>query len=107
MKNRSNVITKTCAIALGMATLCLAVPVSAQTSSPADGTTAPSTTIPDSGTSGVTTDTTGADDGFDWGWLGLLGLAGLAGLRKPQEQLRSDTYVDPSTPTATRSDYNR
>ncbi|MBW4659284.1 MAG: WGxxGxxG-CTERM domain-containing protein [Drouetiella hepatica Uher 2000/2452] len=107
MMNRPNLNTKAFAIALSMAGLCLAMPVSAQTNSPADGTIAPGTTVPDSGTSGVATDETDSDDGFDLGWLGLLGLAGLAGLRRPQEQRRSDTYVDPSTSTTTRSDYNR
>ncbi|HEY9630228.1 MAG TPA: WGxxGxxG family protein [Coleofasciculaceae cyanobacterium] len=103
---RFNPSQKVCAIALSLATagLCVTLPVSAQTTSPLPDSTAPGTTIaPDSN---VTADD--ADDETDWGWLGLFGLLGLAGLvRKPQENRRTDTYVDPVTPTTTRSDYNR
>jgi MYXO-CTERM domain-containing protein len=104
-----NLNPKACAVALGIAALCITLPVSAQSSSPIPDSTAPNTTIvPDNGTSGITTTTTDSNDGFDLGWLGLLGLFGLAGLvRKPQEQRRSGNYVDPVTPTTTRSDYNR
>ncbi|MBI4784999.1 MAG: WGxxGxxG-CTERM domain-containing protein [Oscillatoriophycideae cyanobacterium NC_groundwater_1537_Pr4_S-0.65um_50_18] len=104
---RFNPSQKVCAIALSLATagLCVALPVSAQTSSPLPDSTAPGTTIaPDSD---VTT-TDDIDNETDWGWLGLFGLLGLAGLvRKPQENRRTDTYVDPATTTTTRSDYNR
>ena len=36
--------------------------------------------------------TTGAEEGFDWGWLGLLGLVGLAGLAgRRHERVRTTT----------------
>lgn len=66
-------------------TLSLAVlpshPSNAQTSSP-------------SGTDTTTTQTTGGDRDFDWGWLGLLGLIGLAGLRRKEEP--AVRYRDPN-----------
>lgn len=87
-------ITKTMwasAIALGVATLPLNLPASAQQPAPGQPTTPGQPTV----------ETEADDDGFDWGWLGLLGLIGLAGLAGRSKDRDRTTYRDPNIGTTT------
>ena len=73
-------------VTLSLASLPLALPVSAQT-----GTTTDTTTNGTNTTTGTADYNRDNRDSFDWGWLGLLGLIGLAGLagrNKHEEQVR-------------------
>ncbi|AFZ32056.1 hypothetical protein Glo7428_3587 [Gloeocapsa sp. PCC 7428] len=83
-------------LGLSLAVLPSTLPVSAQTTNTAPGTTDTTTT-----TAPTTTTTTETNDGFDWGWLGLIGLAGLAGLAgRKSEPTR---YREPDTVGTTTS----
>lgn len=76
-------------LALSLAVLPSALPVSAQTN---DTSPAPGTTEGGGQMQGTDSAETGDRD-FDWGWLGLIGLAGLAGLSGKREE--PTRYRDP------------
>lgn len=81
-------------LTLGLTTLPLMLPATAQT----DTTT---------GTTGQTTNTTtneAGDRDFDWGWLGLLGLIGLAGLARKNDE-PTVNYRDRDEVSSTRARY--
>ncbi|MGI0488694.1 WGxxGxxG family protein [Pantanalinema rosaneae CENA516] len=81
-------------LTLGLTTLPLIMPASAQ-DTPAGTTT------------GQTTDTTtdqAGDRDFDWGWLGLLGLIGLAGLARKNDE-PTVQYRDRDEVSSTRARY--
>ncbi|MBE9229352.1 WGxxGxxG-CTERM domain-containing protein [Phormidium sp. LEGE 05292] len=79
-------------VTLSLASLPLALPVSAQTGTP--GTTGDTTT--GTNTTSRTADyNTDNRDSFDWGWLGLLGLIGLAGLAGRNKHEEPVRYREP------------
>ncbi|MES1023760.1 WGxxGxxG family protein [Gloeocapsa sp. BRSZ] len=84
-------------LGLSLAVLPSTLPVSAQTTNTAPGTTGTTTT-----TAPTTTTTTETNDGFDWGWLGLIGLAGLAGLAGGRKS-EPTRYREPDTVGTTTS----